>query len=275
MTSRFPNRRTDAARRVRRWAVRAAALGGLACGVPASAWGAEPTSGAPAGFQSGRAPVALIELYTSEGCSSCPRADEWLARLKDSPRLWSVFVPVAFHVDYWNSPAWKDPWSQPAHTERQTRMTSAWTPPGNYTPALAAHGRAWRNWSAVREPPPLGGDVGVLAVRPLGGRRWSASFAPRRPSAAEPGLHAAILGFGLISRVTGGENVGKTLTHDFVVLGHAAFPMTWTGGTWAAAFAEPAAATGGTARALAVWVERDGRPLQATGGWLERPEGRR
>ena len=50
-------------------------------------------------FQSPRERTALLELYTSEGCSSCPPAEEWLSRLQDSPRLWKDFAPVAFHVD--------------------------------------------------------------------------------------------------------------------------------------------------------------------------------
>ena len=52
--------------------------------------------------------TTLIELYTSEGCSSCPPADRWLSRLKDDPRLWKQIVPLAFHVDYWNYLGWRD-----------------------------------------------------------------------------------------------------------------------------------------------------------------------
>ena len=53
-------------------------------------------------YKSGKQKVALIELYTSQGCSSCPPAYEWLAQLKNKPGLWDEFVPVAFHVDYWD-----------------------------------------------------------------------------------------------------------------------------------------------------------------------------
>ncbi len=254
-----------------RRAIGAALLGSLAALVPTSS---PAEDRATAGFRSGTAPVALIELYTSEGCSSCPRADAWLSQLKESPRLWSVFVPVAFHVHYWNSPAWRDPWSQAAFTERQKRVSAAWTPSRVYTPAMAAHGREWGNWASLKEPPPLGGDVGVLAVRPIGGRRrWSAAFVPRSAATGPLRLHAACLGFDLTSRVTGGENAGRTLSHDFVVLGYGDLPMPAAGGRWSAEFTEPAAATGTTARALAVWVERDGRPIQATGGWLEDRKG--
>ena len=63
-------------------------------------------------FHSAPKRTALLELYTSEGCSSCPPAEAWLSRLEYSPRLWRDFVPVAFHVDYWNYLGWKDNWSQ-------------------------------------------------------------------------------------------------------------------------------------------------------------------
>ena len=59
-------------------------------------------------IQSTAKQVALIELYTSEGCSSCPPADKWLTSLKSSPDLWTQWVPVAFHVDYWNYLGWDD-----------------------------------------------------------------------------------------------------------------------------------------------------------------------
>src|SRR5204862_4444732 len=56
---------------------------------------------APVQFQSGVTQTSLLELYTSEGCSSCPPAEAWMSRLKERGRLWKDFVPVAFHVDYW------------------------------------------------------------------------------------------------------------------------------------------------------------------------------
>src|SRR6266704_4673726 len=70
-------------------------------------------------FQSSGEQVALLELYTSEGCSSCPPAETWLSRLKESPGLWKDFVPVAFHVDYWDYLGWRDPWSSKTFIYRQ------------------------------------------------------------------------------------------------------------------------------------------------------------
>ena len=82
---------------------------------------AEPTK-----FTSGAQQVAILELYTSEGCSSCPPAESWLNNLKASPDLWKHFVPVAFHVDYWNSLGWTDRWSSPEFSERQRDYAKLW-----------------------------------------------------------------------------------------------------------------------------------------------------
>src|SRR6266581_8918944 len=60
-------------------------------------------------FHSGETRTSFLELYTSEGCSSCPSAEAWLSRLKESSRLWKDLVPVAFHVDSWDYLGWKDP----------------------------------------------------------------------------------------------------------------------------------------------------------------------
>ena len=64
-------------------------------------------------FESGPQQISLVELYTSEGCSSCPPAEAWLSRLKEEPGLWKNFVPIAFHVDYWDRLGWRDRFSSP------------------------------------------------------------------------------------------------------------------------------------------------------------------
>ena len=73
----------------------------------------------PVIFKSSERRTALLELYTSEGCSSCPPAETWLSRLTDSPGLWKDFVPIGFHVDYWDHLGWRDKWGSKAFSERQ------------------------------------------------------------------------------------------------------------------------------------------------------------
>src|ERR1700743_1102514 len=81
----------------------------------------------PLVFQSSGHQTTLLELYTSEGCSSCPPAEAWLSKLKENPGLWSEFVPVAFHVDYWNNLGWRDRWSDGQFSERQRKYAQHWS----------------------------------------------------------------------------------------------------------------------------------------------------
>ncbi len=92
-------------------------------------------------FSSGNDRVALVELYTSEGCSSCPPADRWLSRLADDAGLWSEFVPVAFHVDYWDYIGWKDEFADPSNTQRQRGYAAAAGARSIYTPQMVVGGR--------------------------------------------------------------------------------------------------------------------------------------
>jgi len=73
-------------------------------------------------ISSGVTRVNLLELYTSEDCSSCPLADAWLSSLAQDPRLWAQLVLVAFHVDYWDDLGWRDPFDSPIYSERQQHI---------------------------------------------------------------------------------------------------------------------------------------------------------
>src|SRR5580693_7997010 len=87
-------------------------------------------------FQSSNKQTSLLELYTSEGCSSCPPAETWLSRLKASPGLWGDFVPVAFHVDYWDYLGWRDPWAKSEFSNRQRAYAARWHSQSVYTPGF-------------------------------------------------------------------------------------------------------------------------------------------
>jgi hypothetical protein len=77
-------------------------------------------------IKSGPQRVSSIELYTSEGCGSCPPAEQWLSGLRNDSRLWRVLAPVAFHVDYWDRLGWKDRFAQFAFTARQYAYARNW-----------------------------------------------------------------------------------------------------------------------------------------------------
>ena len=87
----------------------------------------------------GTSPV-LIELFTSQGCSSCPPADALLARISNDPKLQGVAVPVAFHVHYWNRLGWRDPFSSREWSLRQGEYVRAMELEGAYTPQIVING---------------------------------------------------------------------------------------------------------------------------------------
>jgi hypothetical protein len=229
-------------------------------------------SAEPLRFSSGSARVALIELYTSEGCSSCPPADQWLGSLAAKPGLWKGFVPVEFHVNYWDSLGWKDRLSTPAFTAREYAYSSAWGSPNVYTPCFVRNGAEWR--------PLLGGtspsaeSSGTLSVDVGDDGNCHVAFVPG-PGFPRDGyeVHVALLGGGISSKVTAGENDGRVLTHEFVVLGLAQHRLSpdAAGAAVEANVPVPKPIVGDSTRsALAAWVVRRGdlTPIQATGGWL-------
>src|SRR6516164_9572668 len=91
-------------------------------------------------FESGPAQVSLLELYTSEGCSSCPPAEAWLGELSRNPNLWRAVVPVSFHVDYWDNLGWKDGFSSREFTLRQRFYAASWGSESVYTPGFVLNG---------------------------------------------------------------------------------------------------------------------------------------
>jgi hypothetical protein len=103
-------------------------------------------------FQSGPAPVALIELFTSEGCSSCPPAEAWLNALRNDAGLWRDFVPVAFHVDYWDRLGWKDILASKVFTTREHAYAARWNSSSVYTPCFVRNGAEWRPSEGSRDP---------------------------------------------------------------------------------------------------------------------------
>src|SRR5215470_18364762 len=115
-------------------------------------------------FESGETQSTLIELFTSEGCSSCPPAEKWLSGLKSNQDLWKKIVPVAFHVDYWDRLGWRDRFAKPEFTSRQQHYAAAWGGDAVYTPGFVVNGKEWRAWFGGNAPPASSTKVGVLRV---------------------------------------------------------------------------------------------------------------
>jgi hypothetical protein len=216
-------------------------------------------------FDSGPQRVHLIELFTSQGCSSCPPAEAWLSKLKNEPGLWKNFVPLAFHVDYWDRLGWRDPFASKEWTARQQQYSDHWKAESVYTPGFVLDGREWLDRSV---PTPSNENPGVLKVSVTTGK-VIAEFIPSNGQSKDVDLHIAMLGFKLTTKVTAGENKGRDLNQDFVV--HSLVNQKMSGGKVEVLLTiypiPPAANPFG---AIAAWVTAPNQlePIQAVGGWL-------
>jgi hypothetical protein len=223
-------------------------------------------------FQSGETQTSLIELFTSEGCSSCPPAEKWISNLKANPDLWKKVVPVAFHVDYWDHLGWRDRFSKQEFTERQRRYAAAWGGDSIYTPGFVLNGREWRGWFGGPAWPATSEKVGPLRVTLTNGANLTAEFVPQDPRPRALTLNAALLGNNMQSDIARGENSGRKLHHDFVVLELIRTDMVAAANDWTGSVTLPREFDRDRATALAAWVTatETSRPIQATGGWLKR-----
>jgi hypothetical protein len=226
----------------------------------------------PLTFQSSESQTSLLELYTSEGCSSCPPAEKWLSALKAAPGLWKEFVPVSFHVDYWDHLGWRDPWASKSFSDRQRAYAQLWRNDSVYTPGFVLNGQEWHTWSRQKGGPPVSGArAGVLLVSTADRAHWQVSFAPVGQRARDYEVHGAILANELISDVKAGENQGRRLKHDFVVTALTTCSLRKQGEKYEGELEFKADNQHGTkSLALAFWVTPRGtlEPLQGVGGWL-------
>ena len=221
-------------------------------------------------FESGEQRVALVELFTSEGCSSCPPADRWLSDLKNDPNLFTAFVPLAFHVDYWDYIGWEDDFARPEFSSRQRRYIDEGAANVVYTPGLFKNGMEWRtrrNADIVTDNPEV---VGSLALTVADGR-FDGRFDSIRSDRERLQLHVAILGMNLETQVRAGENRGKTLYHNFVVVGFSSIELEYVDGTYSAAGKLPDTFVSTDDLAVVAWVSKNRQqaPLQAVGGYIQ------
>jgi hypothetical protein len=170
--------------------------------------------------------VALVELYTSQGCSSCPPADQWLARLDD--RAGRV-VPLSLHVGYWDYIGWKDPFAKREFNERQRWLAERNRNRTVYTPGVFVNARETPRWSdgaafetTVRAiaARPAAATLELAVERVQGARidvRARGELATAREGDAK--LFVALTESGLATRVKAGENRGETLQNSHVARG--------------------------------------------------------
>lgn len=165
----------------------------------------------------GAAPV-VVELFTSQGCSSCPPADELLRRIARDAALRNKVIPLSFHVDYWNYLGWRDPFSQHAWTERQTSYVDAMGLSGAYTPQIVVSGTREMVGSNERgvfsaiEAESQRKIEGSVTIARDGDNVSIRAESPRK-------LDVVLVAYEneVTTRVERGENAGRTLTNDAIV----------------------------------------------------------
>lgn len=174
--------------------------------------------------KSGKTIAPLLELYTSEGCSSCPPADQWLSSLKSST---DKLTPLAFHVDYWDYIGWKDRFAKAAYSERQRKIAAFGGAGFVYTPQFTFNGKDFRSWndnrlkqgieSISKETPHV--DLTLNLSSETNGELLLKSTAQTAyaDDARQADVFIAIYENKLNSRVNAGENSGRELKHDYVV----------------------------------------------------------
>lgn len=153
----------------------------------------------------------LIELYTSEGCSSCPPAERWLSTLRGKPG----YAPLEFHVDYWDTRDWHDPYADARHAARQRESARRNGRGIVYTPQIFVDGRLWKDWPKAQppEPPQAAAPPLSFAITRDDGLAVSVETA----ASGDHVVAVALTEDGLSNAVDGGENRGSRLQHDHVV----------------------------------------------------------
>jgi hypothetical protein len=217
-------------------------------------------------FNSGNDQVTLVELFTSQGCSSCPPAERWLGSFAEESRLWTEIVPVAFHVDYWDHIGWRDTFAQREYSERQQRYHAENGIRSVYTPGFVVNGQEWRGWFGKQPLTLTKTSAGQLRAA-LNDGKLKATYTAPEQSKQVLILHIALLGVGLQVDVERGENSGQKLPQDFTVLHY--ITLSSSTRNWMAML--PNLKLPDDVRpAIAIWVSESGqqKPLQATGGWL-------
>jgi len=158
----------------------------------------------------------LVELYTSEGCSSCPPADTWLRGIAPGSNL----VALAFHVDYWDALGWRDRFADPRYTARQQQQAARDGGSTTFTPQVVLDGRNWIGW--YRSSPASAGAAASATMRvdATPGTVLRVRIATSFDAPAEAAgfrNYLALSEDGLGSDVRAGENRGAHLRHDHVV----------------------------------------------------------
>jgi hypothetical protein len=216
---------------------------------------------------------AVVELFTSEGCSSCPPADQLVARIQQEDRDQPVYI-LAFHVDYWDRLGWKDAFSDSRYTQRQNRYASWLNLQSIYTPQIVVNGRkefVGSQESTLRSAIHSGLDQTPGTQLTLSGISVDQGIVHYhydvKNAAAKSTLIVALVQRSATTDVKAGENSGHTLSHVQIVRNISGTEVG-TGAKGPADLALPQGATGGEELIAFVQNDDDGQIVAATSSAL-------
>ena len=176
-------------------------------------------AGSTASVATGKKSV-VVELFTSEGCSSCPPADALLGQLRRAPNAKGAeVIPLGFHVDYWDSSAWHDRFDSAAYSRRQEDYARRFHIDGPYTPQMVVNGEfqfvgslAGKARQTIAEASAQS-PAAQVQISPAGSDKLLLKISGSRPA----DVMLAITEDNLFTNVGGGENGGRVLHHSAVV----------------------------------------------------------
>jgi len=161
-------------------------------------------------------PAQVVELFTSEGCSSCPPADKYISKFENNSGLWDELIPVVYHVDYWDYLGWKDKFAKPEFSQLQ-RLYNAYDVVGSvYTPGFVVDGKEWRgffNWVNRKLP-----ENEQTAAKRLTLVRKDNAFQLKYDDDSTLDATIIFLSNNQTTQIRAGENRGRTLEHDFIAV---------------------------------------------------------
>ena len=167
--------------------------------------------------------AAMLELYTSEGCSSCPPADRFVSKLKDSQLSDQHLVPLAFHVTYWDYIGWRDPFGNPQYDDRQHKQALLNASKTVYTPQFMMNGKDFRRYRHLHtDIARINAQTAAVSLeitaRPEQDRlAVNVNVERMHGFNGDTVVYIALYEHNLGSAVTAGENEGEQLRHDYVV----------------------------------------------------------
>jgi hypothetical protein len=215
-------------------------------------------------MQSGYTKNTLLELYTSQGCSSCPPAEKWLSNITNSKLLWNRVIPIAFHVDYWNYIGWRDPYSSSLYSNRQREYRQKGSISSVYTPQFIQNSKEWRGYFDGKSIHIDSKQKSGILKAVIDDGNIKIKYSKWRDNLV---YHVAYLGFKIPTKVTRGENSGRTLISDFIVLEYKKIDADSKTKNIKLLFKKN---TKAKKYGLAIWVsnKKSLKIEQATGGWL-------